>query len=611
MQSAYQVLVATRSELLAEQAADLWDSGRVKSDQSCYLPYAGKPLQSSHRYYWKVRIWDERDTVADWSQPASFVTGLMSVDDWQAKWITMDRTDQDPLPIFRRRVEIAQPVTQAVIHICGLGQYELRLNGQRVGNRQMDPGWTNYRRTCLYSSYDVTKQLFPGDNVIGVMLGNGMYNVPGGRYVKFTGSFGPPKLICQLHVTLADGSMQVITSDAQWKCAGGPITFSCIYGGEDYDARREQAGWDTPGFDDAKWQTAIECQGPGGQLVPQTAPPIEVADTLHAINFTRLDDGSYEADCGINLSARPLIKIKGPAGAQVTVTTAEQRGKPWPGHSYTYTLKGSGEEDFTPRFTYFSFQYLYISGAVRPGDANSDTSVPVLLEVGSEFLTSSAPSAGAFQCSNTLLNDIDAMITRSVRSNLQSVLTDCPHREKLGWLEVSHLMGPSIFYRYDAQRLYRKICRDTTESQLDSGLVPDIAPEYTRFQEGFFESAEWGSASVQIPWLLYRWYGDQQILSQQYDTMARYVRYLAQTCNDKGLAKPGLGDWYDWTPETGHRGASQLTPAELPATAMLYDNARILSCVAQMQGAKQIMLNSSNWPTRCGGISRLLITTRP
>ncbi len=583
MQTAYQILVATRPELLTEPSADLWNSGRVASDQSSYVVYAGKPLQSSTQYHWQVRVWDERGNATAWSQPGSFTTGLLSPDEWIASWITMGRTDQDPLPIYRHSVELPQPVRHAVLHICGLGQYELRVNGQRVGHREMDPGWTNYRRTCLYSSYDVTGQLIQGSNVIGVLLGNGMYNVPGGRYVKFTGTFGPPKLICQLHITLSDGTTRIIASDSAWKCTGGPITFSCIYGGEDYDARREQTGWDVAGYDDARWESSIECQGPGGRLVAQTAPPIVVADTLSAVTFSRLADGSYEVDCGMNLSARPWIKVRGPAGSQVAITTAEQRGKPWPGHSYTYTLKGTGDELFVPRFTYFSFQYLYISGATHGAD-HSDTARPQLLEAGSEFLTSSARPVGAFQCSNALLNDIDAMITRSVRSNLQSVLTDCPHREKLGWLEVSHLMGPSIFYRYDAQLLYRKICGDTTESQLDSGLVPDIAPEYTRFQNGFFESAEWGSASVQLPWLLYRWYGDREILERQYDTMARYVRYLDQTCNEQGLAKPGLGDWYDWTAATGHVGASQLTPAELPATAMLYDNARILQRVAEMLG---------------------------
>ncbi|HQH69607.1 MAG TPA: alpha-L-rhamnosidase C-terminal domain-containing protein, partial [Candidatus Hydrogenedentes bacterium] len=271
------------------------------------------------------------------------------------------------------------------------------------------------------------------------------------------------------------------------------------------------------------------------------------------------------------------------------IETAERIENPWPGHAYTCTLNGEGEETFCPRFTYFGFQFLLVSNVDLPGDAQAGRERPVLLELGADFITSSAPPVGAFQCEGPepgaphLFTSIDAMIDRSVRSNLQSVLTDCPHREKLGWLEVAHLMGPSILYRYDAHGLYRKICRDTTESQLDSGLVPDIAPEYTRFNGGFFESPEWGSASVQLPWLLYRWYGDDGILARQYDTMAKYTRYLASTRNEQGLARAGLGDWYDWSPEHGHRGESQHTPGELTATAMLFDNARIVAAVAAMQ----------------------------
>jgi len=279
----------------------------------------------------------------------------------------------------------------------------------------------------------------------------------------------------------------------------------------------------------------------------------------------------------LNLSARPTLRVRGKAGAQVTIETAERKGTLWPGHSYTYTLRGEGEETFTPRFTYFGFQYLYITGADWGEDAKANTGRPVLLEAGADFISSASAPVGAFECGNPLFNEIDAMIGRSVRSNLQSVLTDCPHREKLGWLEVSHLMGPSILYHFDAHRLYAKICRDTSESQFDNGMVPDIAPEYTRFNGGFFESAEWGSACAQLPWLLYRWYGDEAILDRQFDTMARYTRYLASTRNEKGLAKGGLGDWYDWTPEKGHVGDSQLTPDELTATCMLFDNARILA----------------------------------
>ena len=584
-QTAYQVLVASEPNLLHTGKPDLWDSGRVDSDQSLYVAYQGKPLRPSQRYFWTVRAWDERKEECKRSAPATFVTGLLAEKNWQAKWITMDRTDEAPLPIFRKPFRLKKPLRDAIVHICGLGQYELSINGNRIGDSQMDPGWTNYRKTCLYSSYDVTDTLKLGENVLGVMLGNGMYNVPGGRYVKFTGTFGPPKLICQVHLAYKDGTVEVVCSDNTWKCSPGPISFSCIYGGEDYDSRREQLGWNAPGFVDENWQTAFECKGPGGQLTAQSAPPVTIADTLQARRITRLDHGRYEVDCGLNLSARPFVRVKGQPGSQVTITCAEKQGEPWPGHSYTYTLrgaKGNEGELFHPRFTFFSFQYLYVSGVIREGDRTDNPSLPVLLDAGSEFLTSSARSVGSFTCSNQLFNEIDEMITHSVRSNLQSVLTDCPHREKLGWLEVAHLMGPSIFYRYDAQLLYRKICRDTTESQLNNGLVPDIAPEYTRFKGGFFESAEWGSASVQLPWLLYRWYGDREILAKQYDTMAKYVRYLAETRNEPGLAKPGLGDWYDWTPQKGHAGPAQLTPPELPATAFLYDNARIMCRAAHM-----------------------------
>jgi len=467
-QAAFQILAACSAENLDRDEGDLWDSGKVVSSDTIHIPYGGRPLKSSEMVFWKVRVWDNDGNVSSWSKTASWTMGLLKQSDWQAKWITADRTDKDPLPIFRKALRLGKPVSRAIIHICGLGHYELRINGRRVGDFQMDPGWTNYRRTCLYSTYDVTSMLDDGDNVIGVMLGNGMYNIPGGRYTKFKGTFGPPKLICRMDVTFADGSRRVIVSDQTWKYALGPIVFTCIYGGEDYDARQEKSGWDKPGFNDSQWSPARICDGPGGNLAAQSAPPVKVADYLPAVEIRRLEEGKYEIDCGTNLSARPVIKVKGSPGGKVVITCAEQRGRPWlqnGGHVYNYTLKGDGEEVFRPRFTYFSFQYLYISGVDRPKDAGGGRTL--LLEAGSEFLTSSAAATGGFECSNKLLNDIDAMVDRSVRSNLQSVLTDCPHREKLGWLEVSHLMAPSIFYHRDVYNLYRKICRDTSESQLE------------------------------------------------------------------------------------------------------------------------------------------------
>jgi alpha-L-rhamnosidase len=491
-----------------------------------------------------------------------------------------------PLPIFRNSFTLDDAaISSAQVEVCGLGHFELSVNGQKVGDHFLDPPWSDYAETCYTVRFDIAKLLKPGENVLSVMLGNGMYNVMGGRYTKFTGSFGPPKLILALEVTQGERK-QIITTDETWKTDAGPITFSCMFGGEDFDARKEQPGWDRPGFDDSQWKPVKVVKGPGGRLRPATSPPIKVIRRIRPASITKLKDGRYEIDLGENLSSRPVIQVKGKAGSRVTIETAERKGKLWKGHSYTYTLKGEGEpESFEPRFTYFGFQYIYVGGVEWGNDVNRDGRLPELIDVGADFVSSCSPRIGDFACGNPLLNEIDAMIDRSVASNLQHVLTDCPHREKQGWLEVSHLMGPSILFNYDMGELYRKICRDTTDSQLKNGSVPDIAPEYVRFDGGFFESPEWGSASVQLPWLIHRWYGDQRILSEQYTTMAAYTDYLAGTRNEAGLVKGGLGDWYDWTPEQGHgSGLPKLTPKELPATCMLYDNARILRQAAAMQG---------------------------
>ena len=516
----------------------------------------------------------------DGTWPPARPIGPFGMDPWNAPATAQAQA----LPLFRKEFTVSKSVVRALAFVCGLGHFEMAVNGERVGDHVFDPGWTDYRDTCLYVPFDITALVRPGGNALAFMLGNGMYNVSGGRYVKFTGSFGEPKLIAQILLDYEDGSVDWIGTDATWRTCAGPITFSCIYGGEDYDARAEQPHWNQPGFDDRNWPLARLMDGPGGVLRVSEAPPIRVAETLHAAHIEKKAPGEYFVDTGFNLSARPFFTVSGPAGSRVTVRVGELPNVPWEGHSYTYTLRGEGEETYRPHFTYFGFQYLFISGVDLPNDADPDVDRPLLLDAGSDFVTSSAARCGAFHCNLPLFNEIDGMIDRSVRSNLQSVLTDCPHREKLGWLEVSHLMGPSILYHYDAAGLYRKICRDTSEAQLENGMVPDIAPEYTRFSEGFFESAEWGSACVQLPWVLYQWYGDTVILARQFDTMARYTRYLASTCNEQGLARGGLGDWYDWTPEKGHAGYAQLTPLELTATAMLFDNARIVAETARLLG---------------------------
>ncbi len=264
--------------------------------------------------------------------------GMPGVHAWQGK--PTPPGQKGPMPVFRKSFVLdATAISRAQVAVCGLGHFELTVNGEKVGDHFLDPPWSDYADTCYYVRFDVAKLLRPGENVLGVMLGNGMYNVPGGRYTKFVGSFGPPKLILCL-VVAQDDKERIIASDDTWKTDDGPIAFSCIYGGEDYDARREQAGWDKPGFDDGHWQLVKVADGPGGKLRPATSPPIKVIRHLEPVSVKKLKDGRYEVDLGENLSSRPVVKVKGKAGSRVTIETAERKGQPWQGHSYSYTLKG-------------------------------------------------------------------------------------------------------------------------------------------------------------------------------------------------------------------------------------------------------------------------------
>jgi alpha-L-rhamnosidase len=485
---------------------------------------------------------------------------------------------------LRKEFALEKDVRRAVVYVCGLGHYELRLNGEKVGDRLLDPGWTNYRKTCLYAAYDVTGRLVRGRNALGVMLGNGMYNVPGGRYVKFRGSFGPPKLILQLYVEHADGTSTVVASDASWTWAPGPVVFTCVYGGEDYDARKETPGWDRPGFDAGAFRPVVVVEGPGGRLAFQAAPPARVMQEFKSVRVTQPRPGVAVYDFCQNCASMPQLAVKGPAGASVRLTPGElldgkggvSQGSCGGPAFYTYTLKGAGTETWSPRFFYYGSRYLQVETAGHdPGAA------PEVVELTSQFVHASAATAGSFSCANPLVDRIHALIVAAIRSNLQSVLTDCPHREKLGWLECAHLLAGCVMYNYDVPAFYAKIAGDMAEAQLPSGLVPDIAPEYTVFGGGFRDSPEWGSAYVITPWQVWQMYGDRSLLERHYEGMKRYAAYLAGRARDR-IVSHGLGDWYDIGP--GGPGESKLTSRGVTATAVHYQDLVILQETAALLG---------------------------
>jgi alpha-L-rhamnosidase len=326
-QAAYQMRISASSRDRDAGGTLLWDSGKVSGEATSVHAYSnsGPGFESQHEYVWQVRVWDERDQPSAWSKLARWTQAPT----WRARWIAADSTDaaagSKPMPILRKEFSVTGQVKRALLYVSGLGQYELSINGAKAGNSELTPGWSDYRKTVFYDSYDVTAMVRSGTNAIGVMLGNGMYRVldTPGRYKKFVGSFGPPQCIAQLHLELANGKSIDVVSDETWKTNAGPITFSSTYGGEDYDARREINGWDHTGFDDSKWDRVVVTDGPGGTLRPELAPPIRIMHTYTPIRRSEPKPGVVVYDLGQNFAGWPAISVRGSAGATVKLIPGE------------------------------------------------------------------------------------------------------------------------------------------------------------------------------------------------------------------------------------------------------------------------------------------------
>jgi alpha-L-rhamnosidase len=610
-QTAWEIALASSRRLLNQNEADLWRSGRMESSEAVSVPYRGKELAGGEEYYWKVRVWDGKGDMSNWSDAASFVTAL-NPDQWGgARWIGYEvlpaslrqipgihgngdklgmlAKQRPAVPLFRREFEIRPGLGRALLFISGLGHYEASLNGAKVGNDFLAPGWTLYSKTCLYNIYTVTDLLHEGRNALGVVVGNGFFNINREYYRKLVIAFGNPMLKLKLQLEYENGQVESITSDSDWKTAVSPITFSSIYGGEQYDAQMEQPGWDRPGFAEKGWKPVVMPDGPDGALKPELASPLKIMQEFSPVKILQPKPGIYVYDFGQNVSGILRLKTRGARGRQIRLLPAELLNKNGlinqkaSGEPYliAYTLKGDGEEIWQPRFTYYGARYVQVEGAVPSTNSAGPSNLPLLLNLQLLHTRYSGAETGSFQCSSDLFNRIFELIRWGIRGNLASVPTDCPHREKLGWLEQSYLMGPSIFYNYDIYGLYQKLMDDILDSALPHGLVPDIAPEFVPFEEGFRDSPEWGSAAVILPWLMYRWYGDTTAMERSYSTMSAYIGYLRGKSRG-GILSHGLGDWFDLGPKPP--GPSQLTPMGLTATAIYYHDLDLLSQMAQILG---------------------------
>jgi alpha-L-rhamnosidase len=621
IQSGYQIIVGSDSEMVRNGPGIKWNSDRTMSQQSAWIQYKGSQLESGKAYYWKVRVWDEEGKVSQWSKPGKFVTGLFTSNDWNnARWIGNEDIPDSMLlvpgvhgngddlgkvalarttvPYFRKDFSAEKKIREAYVFVCGLGQYELYINGAKIGDRFLSPGWTDYRKTCLYNSFDVTENLKKGNNTIGTIVGNGFYNINRERYRKLVDAFGAPKMILKLEIHYNDGSEKVIVSNESWKTTPSPVTFSSIYGGEDYDARMEQSGWDKPGFKDGLWKNALLVKQPTGALRPESDWPVKVSDIINTKKVDHSKNNIYVYDFLQNTSGIIKIKITGKKGQEVTFTPGEllnedslvtQQASGGP-YYFKYTLKGESEEIWMPKFTYYGFRYVQVDGAVPALSLNPDD-LPVVKDMQLLHVQNSSPETGSFKCSDEKLDSIYNLIKWSIKSNLMSVATDCPHREKLGWLEQTHLMGNSIKFIYDIHNLYNKIIDDMIDAQLDNGLVPDISPEYVPFEAGFRDSPEWGSACIILPWDMYQWYGDRESIKKAYPMMKKYLKYLESVSNNH-IISYGLGDWYDLGPKSP--GESQLTPKSLTATSIFFYDAKLMTEMAGIIGEKDDVVYYGN-----------------
>ena len=566
-QASYRVLVASSHVKLDKNIGDLWDTGKLKSDQSNQLVYAGKPLVSGMQCFWKVMVWsalgqgkgDTTGRSSTWSQSAMWSMGLLQESDWRAGWIGYDTLPEAeeivampvpgskgknkfkrylPAPCLRKDFHLPQSnaVKRASLYVTAQGHVEMHINGRRVGNEYFTPGWTDYHKRIYYRTYDVTAMLKKGPNAIGAILGDGWFR--GNISIKGQNQYGKQlRLMSQLQIDYVNGSTQIIASDPTWKAAFGPIILSDMFEGETYDARREVNGWDSPGFDDKEWAGVVT----GSSLKPliQAYPgvPVRVTKELPTLKVTEPKPGIYVFDLGQNFSGWARLKINGKAGNKIHMQFAEMLNDD--GTVYTanlrsaraadnYILKGGGEEIWEPHFTFHGFRYVELTGLTDKPDPETITGI---------VIHSDAPLSSSFECSNPILNQLYSNILWGQRSNYLEVPTDCPQRdERLGWTGDTQVFIRSGCYNQDVASFFTKWIIDLMDTQNGAGAFGQQAPVFHGHG-----SPAWADAGIICPWTIYKVYGDTRIIERHYDAMARFI----EACRKKGLGGPGggFGDW--------------------------------------------------------------------
>ena len=576
-QSAYQVLVASSEELLTEGMADLWDSGEMKSDQSVFVKYQGKPLKSGQTCFWKVKIWDQEGNPSEWSETTTWEMGLLSPSDWTASWIA--RSKEKPGRSVMMRKEISLPdktIEKARLFVTGLGNYVFYINGTRVGEDLLTPGWTDFYKRVEYQVYDVTGLVEEGANALGAILGNMWWSGGVGWKGGVKYSEGPLKLLVMLQLTYEDGTTQTINSDTTWKWHDSPIVYDHIYGGETYDANLEIPGWEDPGFNDSSW-ASVEPSSFEGKVDGPRFPPLREQMEIEPVSLSEPVPGEYVFDLGQNIVGWARLMVQGAKGDTIKLRFAELLHDD--GTVAQENLRSAKATDmiicngedlvWEPKFTYHGFQYVQVSGLKQK---------PEITDLAGKVIHTDEAFIGKLETSNELINAIYKNITWGQRGNFFAVPTDCPQRdERLGWMGDAQIFAPTANFNMNLDRFWNKWMTDIADGQDSAGWVHDVSPAIV---VGGPSKPGWGDACVVIPWVTWLYYGDQRIIEDNYTTMKKWVDYMHSKSENLIYIWGKKGEWNgygDWI-------AVEKSPSEPIGTAYFFYSAKLLSKMAGIIG---------------------------
>ncbi len=575
-QTAYEIIVSDNAKDIKENNGNMWTSGKINSDDNLHITYAGKTLQSFTRYYWKVRVYDKDWQVSPWSETSWFETAMMNENDWNAKWISdgsqnpeteVDFYKDDPAPLFRKEFSIKEKIIEGRLYITGVGYYEPYINGQKVGDQVLDPGWTTYSKQVLYATYDVTDLLYKGDNAIGIMAGNGWYNLlpfnmwcSPHRNLRDYLDCGRPTVKALLRIKYQNGNVGEISTDQNWQVVPGPVIRNNIYLGEVYDARLEQAGWALAGTELKGSKKAIETKGPAGKLMAQMQPQIKPIAIIKPIAVNEINPGVYLFDMGVNFAGIVRIKVNGPAGTKITLRYGEDiypdgtlnvmtsvagqmkgcyAGEGAPNIAWqedNYILKGDSKgEVWSPRFTFHGFRYVEVKG--WPG-------TPELDDIEGLHLSSAVENTGNFTCSNDMFNTLQSNVRRTFRSNMFSVQSDCPAREKYAYGGDILCSAEAFMFNYNMAGFYRKTVDDHRYAQRPQGGITETAPYVGIADANPGDNS--GPLGFQLGYTfvidkIYEFYNDKRIIEENYSSLKKQADFLISNANDH-LYNSGLSD---------------------------------------------------------------------